>query len=124
MAEVVLVLLGLWAVMAIAPATPAAMAIRHWLVVRPAGWLGRIGRGHIALLAITAIVIPATAWLAGRDSVPLAGMALPELASWAATFEITTLLDLAMAGLAAGASLRFGTLVRISFRRRRSRRVE
>lgn len=124
MAEIVLTLLGLWAVMVLAPATPAARATRQGLVVRPARWLDRIGRGHVVLLALAALLIPATAWLAGRDSVPLAGMALPELASWAATFEITTLIDLAVGGLAAGASLRFGTVVRIGFRRRRSRRVE
>jgi hypothetical protein len=123
-AEIVLALLGLWAVTAIAPATPAAVAIRHWLVVRPAEWLRRIGRGHVALLVIVAILIPATAWLAGRDSVPLAGMALPALASWAATFEVTTLIDLMIAGLAAGASLRFGRLSFMGHRWRRNARPE
>ena len=124
MAEIVLALLGLWVVMLIAPATPAARAIRQGLVVRPARWLGRIGRGHVVLLVLAALLIPTTAWLAGRDSVPLAGMALPELASWAATFEITTLIDLAVAGLTAGASLRFGRVPGAGFRWRRISRAE
>ena len=120
MAAIVVALLGFWAVMRLAPATPAARVIHDALVVRPARRLDRIGRGPVTLLVLAAMLIPATAWLAGRDSVPLAGMALPELASWAATFEVTTLIDLAVAGMATGASLRFGWAVRMGRRWRRS----
>lgn len=121
MATIVAVLLALWAVMLHAPSTPAARAIHHGLVVRPAVWLGRIGRGHVALLLVTLIVLPCVALIVGRDSVPLVGMALPELATWAATFEIATVIDLALAAMAAGSSLRFARWFRFAFRKGRDR---
>lgn len=100
-----LTLLAAWLIIATAPNTSIGRALRGWLIVVPARWLNALRRGHVALavmLVVTGIVM---FWLGGGDGLSVAGFAVPDVAAWVATFEITVYLDLAIVAVTTWSTL-------------------
>lgn len=83
----------LYLVMAIAPGTPAARAVRSLLVDRPAAWANGWTRDQ---LLVTVVFVGGTLLAAatlGHEAARGIAMVLPELATWMTMFEITAYLD-------------------------------
>lgn len=96
MIVIALKLLTLFAVLTLATAPRNSLRGRMWhdgLVIPLARKLGRITRGHVLLTLGLAAFFGLLFWLIGGEGLHISSMALPEVTSWAMTFEISTLID-------------------------------
>lgn len=100
-----LVLAGLWATIALAPATPVARLLRAWLVDAPARRLTAIRSGTVYTLAIFAAILAAIA-LIDAEAFRIASFAAPETISWLALIDAGTMADVAFTALLARSALR------------------
>lgn len=94
--------LFLFALLILATAPRTSLRGRIWhdgLIIPLARRLSRITRGHVLLTLGLAGFFGLLIWLLGGDGLRVSSMALPEVSTWAMTFEISTLLD-AMAAVA------------------------
>lgn len=94
--------LFLFALLILAAAPRTSLRGRIWhdgLIIPLAQRLSRITRGHVLLTLGLAGFFGLLIWLLGGDGLRVSSMALPEVGTWAMTFEISTLLD-AMAAVA------------------------
>jgi len=128
---IALKLFSLFAVLTLATAPRTSLRGRIWqdgLVIPLARKLGRITRGHVLLTLGLAAFFSLLVWLLGGDGLRVSSMALPEVTTWAMTFEISTLLDAMAAVAIMAATVRIRTmgtfvsnLLRAPFRRTRLR---
>lgn len=86
-------------VMATAPRSSLwGLAWRDGLIRPLCRSLSGITRGHVLLVVGIGGFLAFVTWLIGAEGLHISAMALPELASWAMMFEVSTLLE-AMAAL-------------------------
>jgi hypothetical protein len=109
---IVLTALALWLLLLTAPKTPIGRFLYQMLVAAPATRLGRITRGQMLLVLLLCIGSTAIVWLMGGEALRLLGMAVPDVAMWVTTFEITTYLDVVAALAMAASTMRAQLLVR------------
>jgi hypothetical protein len=128
--------LMVWLVIALAPETPIGRTLKHDLVDRLAIRLNRVTGGQAALMGTVVIAGSLAVWLGSGDGVRMTGMAMPDVATWLASAELTAYLDFTVAAIATWSTLRvYGLRARlesvlrlargaapISHRSRRSRR--
>lgn len=94
-------------VLATAPKTSLRGRIWHQGLVAPlARRLLKITRGHVLLTVGIGGFLVFLTWLIGAEGWHISAMALPELATWAMTFEISTLLDAMAAVMIVSAAVR------------------
>ena len=128
---IALKMLVLFAALTLATAPRGSLRGRIWhdgLVIPLARQLSRITRGHVLLTVGLAAFFSLLIWLLGGDGLRVSTMALPEVTTWAMTFEISTLLDAMAAVAIMAATVRIWTmgtivssLLRAPFRRTRLR---
>lgn len=106
-----LMLIAAWAVLVLTPDTGVARWLHRWMVATPARRLPLFHRGHLAFAVLLAGVGFGLVWLIEGDAIRLLSMAAPEIATWATMFEVTTLLDGAIAAITAASVLRTAPLV-------------
>ncbi|TCM17173.1 hypothetical protein EDF56_106289 [Novosphingobium sp. PhB165] len=105
--------LCLFALLTLATAPRTSLRGRIWhdgLVIPLARRLSRVTRGHVLLVLTLAGFVGLVSWLLGGEGLHLSSMALPELTSWAMTFEISTLIDAITAVALVAASVRIKAL--------------
>ncbi len=95
------ILFGLLLILICAPETALARWLFRWLVEKPAVSLSRVSSHQVLVTAMLLIVVGVLIWLEAGDMLRLLGLATPEIAFWATTFEITTYADLLAAGFIA-----------------------
>lgn len=130
---IALKLFSLFAVLALATAPRTSRRGRIWhdgLVIPLARKLGRITRGHVLLIVGLAAFFGLLSWLMGAEGLHISSMALPEVTSWAMTFEVSTLLDAVATVAILAASVRIRAfrfyltgIVRAPLRHARKRRT-
>jgi len=127
------IVLAAWLVIATAGDTPIGAWLRRQLVERPAARLNRVSAGQVALVAGFLLVAGLATWWGAGDGARMAGMAIPDLAMWLASAELTAYADLIVAAVigwsvARSSAAQHLTSVRIAARvrrvvRRRQRRT-
>ncbi|MDF7775124.1 hypothetical protein P1X14_07690 [Sphingomonas sp. AOB5] len=97
-------MIALWAALAAARGTPVGDVLHRWLVAKPAATLSRIRRQTV--LAATVLIVTAFAawWVIGHEGVLIYSMALPELTAALAMIDLTVMVDVAIAFVAAASA--------------------
>lgn len=109
MIAVALKMMSLFVLMALSTAPKTSLRGRIWhqgLVAPLARRLLKITRGHVLLTVGIGGFLAFVTWLIGAEGWHISEMALPELATWAMTFEISTLLDAMAAVMIVSATVR------------------
>jgi hypothetical protein len=89
-----------------APDTFLGRALRRGLVDLPAARLSRLTRGQLVCWLGVALAIWVAIAVFGGDMIGVTARALPETAAWAASFEISTLVDVLITAALIAAQLR------------------
>jgi hypothetical protein len=122
MTAIVMTWLACWLAMAIAPDVPVSRALHRWMVLAPAARLLALSRGDVAMMLVLAIAAAIMLTVGKTDSVRLVTFALPDLAMWLTSLELSALFDLAVAVLTAVTAVRgTGLIGGMIGRRRRPR---
>lgn len=103
---------GLILILSFAPDTAMARWLSRWLIEKPAISLNRTSRWQWMVAMGVVLLVGVLIWFEAADGLRLLGMAGPDFAAWAVTFEITTYID----GLAAGV-IAWSNRSRLSVRR-------
>lgn len=118
MTVIALKMLLMFAILAMAVSSRASLPGKLWHnriiapLVRFCLKMGRlkITRGHMLLALGLAGIFALAIWLAGGDGLNISAMALPEVTTWAMTFEISTLLDAMATVMIVSATVRIRAL--------------
>ena len=103
---VIVVVLAVWLLIVLAPETPIGSTLKRHLVDRPALRCNRVSGGQAALVAAVVVAGLLATWIGGGDGARMTGMAMPDVAMWLASAELTAYLDVAVAAAAGWAVLR------------------
>lgn len=106
---VTVVLLALWATLAIARETPIGWFLHRAMVELPAAALNRVTRGQIILTVAVIGLACLHVYYEQADGVRLLSMAVPDIAAWLVTFEISAYLEV-VAALVASMAMRLQSL--------------
>ena len=106
---VTVMLLALWATLAVAQETPIGRFLHRAMVELPATALNHITRGHVILTIAVIGLTCVTIWYEQADELRMLSMAVPDVAAWLVTFEISAYLE-AVAVLVASMSMRLKNL--------------
>lgn len=111
-----------WLTILLAPGTATGRFLRVLLVAAPAARLSRITRGDVASAILLAAGILVIAFVGEGDKARMVMFAVPDVAIWVTTFELSAVVDLFVVLGVAIANLRgVGMRVRATLRRPRDR---
>ncbi|MBY8825036.1 hypothetical protein [Sphingomonas colocasiae] len=95
-----IMVLMMWAALAIAGNTPFGRLLHRMMVDMPARLANRLSRAHVAVTFVILVLVVLHLSAGEADPVRLLGLFAPDLAMWLIGFEISTVIELA-AGFAA-----------------------
>ncbi|RYY24411.1 MAG: hypothetical protein EOP62_17015 [Sphingomonadales bacterium] len=110
--------LGLFAVVAFAPDTPAARFLHRALIALPARALAHISRGHLSIAVALVAGLASVFWLIDEELALVMTMMAPEALAYLAMFEIGTLVDAIVTTMLVATSVRFPRIAAILSRLR------
>ncbi len=99
-----------WIVLLIAPKTPIARGLHRMIVAAPARLLAQIGRGHVLLVLLAAVVMGGAFLIFDGEVVRVLSLAAPDALAWATMIDLATVLDAAFAAVVLASSVRWRAL--------------
>jgi hypothetical protein len=101
-----ILLVALWTTLTTARGTSIGQFLHRVMVEIPAAAMNATTRGHMLLAALVFGITCMVAWFGEADGLRMLGMAVPDAAAWATTFEVSAYLDVIAALVATSAVMR------------------